>query len=189
MITRREVAVSLYAAWRLFRRDPTAIELFDGTPSGVVKSFFCAAVVLPGYGLLLGFSPAMNETNAGVFAFTVVNLSGYVAGWAAWPLAMHYIAPLIKRDDAYCRYITAFNWASGPQMLVVLLLYLPVILGLAPLPFLAVANVMALMIVLLYHLFVVRVALRMRPLGAVGLVAAEFFLSHFILSLQYAALL
>lgn len=188
MITRGEAAVGLYAAWRLFRRDPKAIELFDATPSGVVKSFFCAAIVLPAYGLILGFSPTMNASEAGLFPLVVVNLSAYVAGWAAWPLAMHYIAPMIDRDDAYCRYITAYNWASGPQMLVVLLMYLPMMLGLAPMQFLGVANLTVLIIVLFYHLFVMRVALRIRPLAAIGLVVAEYFLSHFILSLQYAAL-
>jgi len=47
---------------------------------------------------------------------------------------------------------------------------------------------LALMVALLYHLFVVQVALRVRPSVAVGLVAAETFLSHLISSLRDAAL-
>lgn len=188
MITRREAALGLYAAWRLFLRDANAIALFDDTPSGVIKSFFCAAIVLPGYGLILGFSPVMQASEAGLFALIVVNLSAYVAGWTAWPLAMHYIAPLINRDDAYCRYIAAYNWASGPYVLIVLILHIPMFFGLAPPQFLVVVNLVALVIMLFYHLFVVRVALRVRPLAAAGLVIAEYFLGDLILSLRHAAL-
>lgn len=188
MITPREAAVGLYAAWRLFRRDAKAIELFDDTPSGVIKSFSCAAIVLPGYGLILGFSLSMHESEAGLLALIIVNLSAYVAGWAAWPLAMHYIAPLIGRDDAYCRYIAAYNWSSGPYVMIVLFLHLPMIFGYAPPQFLTVVGLLALVIMLLYHQFVVRVALRIRPLGAAGLVVAEYLLGDLILSLRQAAL-
>lgn len=188
MITRREAARGLYAAWRLFRRDASAIELFDATPSGVIKSFYCAAIVLPGYSLILGFSPATHASNVGLFPFLLGNLIAYVAAWAAWPLAMHYIAPLIDRDDAYCRYIVAYNWSSGPYVMIVLLLHIPMVLGYAPPQFLVVVNLLAVLVMLVYHLFVVRVALRMRPLGAAGLVIAEFFLGDLILALRQAVL-
>jgi hypothetical protein len=188
MITRREIAVGLYAAWRMFLRDPKAIELFDGTPAGTIKSFFCAAIVLPGYGLILGFSPAIEGSEAGLFELILINASAYVAGWAAWPLAMHYIAPAIHRDDAYCRYIAAYNWASGPYILIVLVMYLPMMLGLVPPQFLVLLNLVAMMIMLFYHLFIVRVALRIRPLGAIAIVIAEYFLGDFILTLRHAAL-
>jgi hypothetical protein len=188
MITRREAAVGLYAAWRLFCRDAKAIELFDDSLPGVIKSFYCAAIVLPGYGLIVGFSPATHASDAGLFPLIVVNLSAYIAGWAAWPLVMHYVAPLIGRDDAYCRYIVAYNWSSGPYVLMVLLMHVPLVFGFAPPQFLAVIGLLALVVMLLYHLFIVRVALRLRPLGAIGLVIAEYFLMDLISTLRYAAL-
>ena len=57
MITREEAITGLYAAWRLFLRDRRAVALFDDSYAGVVKSFFCAVIVLPGYVLLLAFGP------------------------------------------------------------------------------------------------------------------------------------
>jgi len=188
MISRREAAVSLYAAWRLLLRDPDAIERFENSTSGVIKSFSCAFIVLPAYALIVAYSPTMQETRADLFTLMTVELAAYVIGWAAWPLAMHYIAPVIGRDDAYCRYVSAYNWSSGPFVLILLVLHIPVFFDASSQQFLAVTGLLALIVALLYHLFVVQVALRVRPSVAVGLVAAETFLSHLISSLRDAAL-
>jgi uncharacterized membrane protein len=188
MITRREIAVSLHAAWRLLLRDAGAIERFDNSVSGVIKSFYCALIVLPGYALILGVSATLRETEATPILFAVVNFIAYIAGWTAWPLVMHYVAPLINRDDAYCRYIAAYNWSSGPYFLIVLLLHIPVAFGLTSPQFLFAISVLGLVIMLFYHFFIVRIALRLRPPGAIGLVIAEYFLGDLILSLRHAAL-
>lgn len=189
MITRREIAVSLHAAWRLFLRDASAIEQFDDSVSGVIKSFYCAVVVLPGYALLVALSGTPQTSEVALVPLIVVNFIAYVTGWAAWPLIMHYVAPLIGRDDAYCRYIVAYNWANGPNILIALLFNVPAVLGIKLPEFQNVLAMIALAIMLMYHLFIVRTALRMRPLGAIGLVFAEYFLGHLILTLRYAALL
>lgn len=189
MITRGEAAASLYAAWRLLLRDAGAIERFDDSLSGVFKSFYCAVIVLPGYALILALSMTIHEVEADLIPFIVVNLSAYVAGWAAWPLVMHYVAPLIGRDEAYCRYIVAYNWSSGPYILIVLLMHIPVAFGLASQQYLLVISLLGLAIMLSYHLFIVRVALRMRLFGAIGLVIAEYLLGDLILTLRHAALM
>lgn len=189
MITRREIAVSLHAAWRLLLRDASAIDRFDNSISGVIKSFYCAIIVLPGYALILAVSSTLQESDTALIPFVAANFIAYVAGWAAWPLVMHYVAPLIGRDEAYCRYIAAYNWSSGPYVLIVLLMHIPVAFGLASPQFLMVVSLLGLVIMLFYHFFIVRIALRMRPLGAVGLVIAEYFLGDLILGLRQAALM
>jgi len=189
MITRREIAVSLHAAWRLLLRDASAIDEFDNSMSGVIKSFYCAIIVLPGYALILAVSATLRESETALIPFVAANFIAYVAGWAAWPLVMHYVAPLIGRDDAYCRYIAAYNWSSGPYILIVLLLHIPVAFGLDSPRFLLAIGLLGLVIMLFYHLFIVRIALRMRLPGAIGLVIAEYFLGDLILSLRQAVLM
>ena len=52
----------------------------------------------------------------------VVEGIGYVIGWVAWPLAAAYIAPLLGRGENYIRYIVAYNWSAGTQIVALLLL-------------------------------------------------------------------
>ena len=184
MIKTEEVVTGLYAAWRLFLRDRRAVALFDDSYSGVVKSFFCAVVVLPVYVLLLFFEPGATGANAGVFRLVGANLIAYVLLWVAWPLLMAYVAPAIDRGKEYCRYVAAGNWAVGPQMLVQLIVLLLAISGFASKPVLELASLIALFIVLLYHLFILRVVLRVGLFVGIGLVFGNVILNRLILSLR-----
>lgn len=184
MIKTEEVVTGLYAAWRLFLRDRRAVALFDDSYSGVVKSFFCAVVVLPVYVLLLLFEPSPTGADAGMFRLIAVNLIAYVLLWVAWPLVMAYIAPAIDRSKEFCRYVTAGNWAVGPQMLVQLAVLLLAISGFASKPVLELASLVALFIVLFYHLFVLRVVLRVGLFLGIGLVFGNVILNRLIISLR-----
>ena len=72
MISKQELLLSLYGAWRLLLRDTKGIEWLDDSPEGFWKSFFCAVVVLPGYILLLAFSPTPYYEDAGVVQIFLV---------------------------------------------------------------------------------------------------------------------
>ena len=169
--------ISLYGAWRLLLRDPRGIEWLDDSIEGYWKSFFCAIVVLPGYGLWFFFTVYDVNFDAGLFRILLVEGIGYIIGWVAWPLVMASVAPAIKRDHNYIRYIVAYNWASVWQNLV----YLPFVI-LSELGYLSAGagramGMLVLIMVMLYTWFITKTALRITGVLATGLVVLDFVVS------------
>jgi hypothetical protein len=188
MITARETFTGLYAAWRLLLRDGSAVALFDDSVGGIVKSFFCAVIVLPGYILLLAAAPGAAPADVGLFRIFAVDLIAYVIGWVTWPLLMAYIAPALNRGGDYGRYIVAYNWASGPQVLLLLVVLILTMSSAASGGVLGFVHLAAIVIVLLYHLFILQVALRTSVFLSVLLMVGEFALSHFISVIRHTML-
>jgi len=180
MITRQEILISLFGAWRLLLRDRRGIEWFDVSIDGYWKSFFCAAVVLPGYAIWFTFTVYDASFEMGIFRILIVEGIGYVIGWAAWPLLMVYIATALDRDRNYIRYIIAYNWSAG----IVIVIYLIVLflrqLGFVPEGIMALFSFMALVAILSYHWYVLRIGLEVSAGASAGLVAGEFVLGQII---------
>ncbi len=189
MITRQEAIEGLYGAWRLFLRDPGAVALFDDSPNGFFKSFFCAVLVLPAYILLAALGPGAVEPTRGILATLVVEASAYVIGWVAWPLVMAHVAPLIGRERQYRLYIVAFNWSNAVQIGLFLSILLLNLAGVVPDRALPLVNLIALIVAIFYHMFILRVTMDLRGLGAFGLVFGEFVLGQFIFGLRTTLLL
>ncbi len=180
MISRAEVLLSLYGAWRIFIRDPRGIEWLDDSIEGYWKSFFCAVVVLPGYGLWFVFTVYDPNMAAGPFRIMIVEGIGYVIGWVAWPLLMAYIAAALDRDQYYVRYIVAYNWSAGISIVVYLIVLVLRLLGFVPDGIMAFFSFIALVVVLSYHWYVLRIGLEVSPGAAAGLVAGDFVLGQII---------
>ncbi len=75
----------------------------------------------------------------------------------------------------------AYNWSAGPQILILLAVMLLSVSGILPRDVLVLVNLVALAIVLFYHLFILRIALEVSPYVAVALVVGEFMLRQFII--------
>lgn len=179
MIARHEVLLSLYGAWRLFLRDPRGIEWLDNSIEGYWKSFFCAVLVLPVY--IFWFVMRDGETvEAGFIRTVTVEGIAYVISWVAWPLVMSYIAPAIDRDENYIRYIVAYNWSTGIQVGLLLIVLLIEASGVAPDGVVALFGIVATVLILLYHWYVLRVGLDVSGLPAAALVAGDFMLARVI---------
>jgi hypothetical protein len=180
MITATEAFTGLYAAWRLFLRDARAVTLFDATPLGAFKSFFCALIVLPGYVLFVAYVHSRAATDVSTFRFFMVESIAYVVTWCAWPLLMFYIAQAMDKAGNYLLYLTAFNWSAGPQMLVWLIVLFLAFTGVVQTEVLVIVNIAAVVIVLLYHLFIMRTTMKLSFFISLGLVIGELMLSQFI---------
>lgn len=180
-ITIPEAFTGLFAAWRLFLRDERAVSLFDRTPEGALKSFYCALIVLPGYVLVVAFAHTVPLTEIDWFRFVVVEAIAYVVSWCAWPLLMFYAVRALDRSASYCLYVAAYNWGSGPQILVLLLVLFVAISGFVSREVVTIVNLVAIVIILLYHLFIVRVTLKLSFFVALGLVLSEAMVSQLVI--------
>lgn len=175
-ITPSEIVQALYGAWRLFLRDPVGIQFFDDDVPAFWKSFWCAVVVLPGYILLRVLSPGEPSPEGAILLNWSAETVTYVIGWVAWPLVMGHLVPLLDREDHYVRYIVAYNWATGPQVLLYLVVLSIGLSGILPEQFMIFLDTAALVYVLYYHYFIIKVALDLHGWTAGFLVFSEFML-------------
>ena len=188
MIKRHEIYEGLYAAWRLLLRDRAAIALFDDSTSGFWKSFVSAAMIFPIYVALLLLGIAEFEASRGIFAVILLHIEFFIIRAVIWPLAMHYVVQALDRDEKYCLYVVAYNWANVVMNIIyffaiIILLALP--LSVESRDAIGLVIFIALMI---YQIFVTRVTLNIHLGSAIGLVVCEFMTHKIIVGIQFSVM-
>ncbi|WP_431856288.1 hypothetical protein [Azospirillum sp.] len=179
-LTARDVATSVFGAYRLARFDPAGLQFIDRTPEGALKSFYAAVLVLPAYALLLAIRLIDQGIEAPLMQVVLVEGIAYVVNWTAFPLALHRVAALLDRSGRYSGAVAANNWAAVVQMGA----YLPAVvlskIGLLP-DGVGSALVFGVMLAMMtYQWFVLRTALEVNGPTAAALVMLDLFLSALI---------
>ncbi len=169
----RDIVYGLFGAWRLARLDRTAMTYFDRTPEGFWKSFFAAAIVAPGFALLVILDPAIQDSQAVWLRLLLVHATAYVIRWTAYPVAVHQICALIGKERAFIGFIVAFNWANVIQIAFFLPVVGIIVSGLLPAGVGLLVNALAHLLILGYQWFVTRTALEVGAGAAAGLVALD----------------
>jgi hypothetical protein len=185
MISRQEVLLSLYGAWRLLIRDPKGIEWLDDSEDGFWKSFYCAILVLPGYVLLLAFAPTPYFADAGIFRLVIVESSAYVIGWVVWPLLVSYAAATFEREDKFIRYIVAYNWSAAIKIALYVVILLLRESGVIPEGMLSMISFAAVIFMMTYQWFIASVGLDVTGSLPVAMVGAEFLIGQIIHAVSY----
>ena len=177
MITPGEVSRGIFGAWLLARFNANGITLFENTVEGFWRSFWAAAIVLPAYAILLTLRYSGATFGVGSGTVFLVQSIAYVVDWMAFPFAMFYIAQMFNRDQWYCRYIAAYNWAAVLQITLMLIISLIAAGGILPPALGYWATAIVLVFVLAYQGFIAHVALQSSWAGAAAIVFLDFCLS------------
>jgi|AGTN01.2.fsa_nt_gi hypothetical protein len=180
MISLAEVARGLFGAYRLARRDPGGIALFDDSPRGYWRSFWAAAVAAPAFLILDaatgGFGQGFGPRQA------MIQAIAYVIDWTAFPLVMIGVADALGKWPRYMRYIVAYNWAAVLQIALLLPLALMAVAFPSP-PTLILAQVAG-VVMLVYRAYVAHVALQVGFGMAAAIVLLDVLLSGFLKGLS-----
>ena len=123
MINARDVVTGLFVAWRLLLFDRAAIRFVDSTVDGFWKSFYAAAIALPGVFILrILFVDANPDlvSHAGTGRIVAVFALDYVYQWVVFPLFMVYLAEGMGRSRQYTTFIVARNWSQVIQVAIIL---------------------------------------------------------------------
>jgi hypothetical protein len=172
------IEAGLRGASMLARGRPEGLMLIESSPAGVARSFWAAALCLPGFLALrlLGWA----ETGVpDVGRSLVAELLGYACTWAGFALASLPLAEATGRRAEWPQFIAAWNWANVVQYLVLLALTVPAWLGLPSL----LANglgLAALGYALWLEWFVAKAALRVSGGRAAGFVLLDLMLGIFV---------
>jgi hypothetical protein len=173
-----EALGALKGAWRLAHADPGGLAYFDRSVEGYWRSFRAAAIVAPGYLLLLAVHYGAVPPTAGPLRLAVVEVICYVIVWVAYPLAMEPVCRALGREREYVGYIVVYNWAvllqvSALLLAILLALGLPEGLGDALVTGVRLA-------LLLYVWMIARLALGVGAFAAAAIVVLDTVLSYVI---------
>ena len=175
-----EIQISLMGAWRLFRRDPGGLAFLGKDEDAFWKSFWCAVVIAPAYIALLVLVPDVVRIEASLARQISVEVIAYAIGWAAWPLVVNVVFGWLGIRDKFIPYIVAYNWSAGPQVVLLLAIALASVSFNLPLEAFALLNLGALVWLLTYHGYIIRVTTQMDILVVVLMVLGEAVLSYMI---------
>ncbi len=186
MITVRELSSGLYGAWRLAHGDRAGLAYFDASANGAMRSFHAALVALPIAILFLGLDLTQQEFTTPGLRIALVFLLAFALDWAAFPLVVLGLAPMMNCDDHVLRYIPALNWARVLELVVLLP---AAVVGVAEAGGMgALFRLILMMIVLVYHWFVAKAALEVTGPQAAFLVGLNLVMG-FIISLWALSLI
>jgi hypothetical protein len=172
-----EIALSLFAAYRLARFDAGGLAYFNVSEAGFWRSFFAAVLVAPLYVVLLlmifgHLSPAPQP-----WRFAAAEATAYVMSWVAFPLVVAALADAIDRRRRFIPYIVAYNWAAVLQNALLIPINMLNAWGVLPPQTGFLLWLAALAAICAYMWFIARVAFDVPPAGAAAIVALDLFLN------------
>lgn len=168
------------SALRLARLDPNAIRDFDDSIEGFWKSFQAAIVAAPLFALLVLLRANEHPLSSDPLRALFIETIGYAIGWTAFPLAAWYLANALGKSQRYTTYIVAYNWANVLQVAAFVPVAALAASDLAPGAAIVLAALLLTGAVIYYQFFIVRTALEIEPLPALGFVAVDLILGLLI---------
>ena len=173
MVSTREMATSLFGAWRLARLDPRGMSCFNATEAGFWHSFFAAVICAPAYALIVALDYSSMPVTASDTRIISVHAIAYVINWTAFPLAMFSAARWLGREQLYVRYIVAFNWAKVLETM----LFLPAkALAATGMPWFTILPGLTALLVFGYQWYVARTALMISGAQAMAVIGLDLLL-------------
>ena len=120
MLDFKKTLRSLYGAWLLVCFDRTGLSFFENTTTGLWRSFQAVLLCAPIYLMLLIMRDMHIDVGVPILIATIIYAISYIISWFAFPYAMFYGSRIINRQGFFCRYISAYNWATVLQLVVLL---------------------------------------------------------------------
>lgn len=180
MIDIAAAARGLSVAWRLARLDAGALRDVDGSIEGFWRSFQAAIIAAPLFALLIVLRSAEHPLSPDPLRALFIEGIGYVIGWTAYPLAAWYLANALGKSQRYTSYIVAYNWANVLQVAAFVPVAALAASELAPDNLVVLVALLLTGLVIYYQFFIVRTALGIEPLPALGFVAIDMVLGLLI---------
>ena len=124
------IEAGLRGVFMLARGQAHGAMLVEDTPEGAARSFWAAAICLPGFLALVLLDWAAEPPAAGAGPALLVQLVAHAAGWAGFAVASQALVQAVGRGAEWPHFIAAWNWANVVQYLLLLAVSLPPLLGL-----------------------------------------------------------
>ena len=175
-MTLNEAARSIHGAWLLAWMDRSGALSFENSVDAFWKSFWAAAFTAPIYVILVLLRLESMVIGVPAIAALMIYMISYVINWMAFPFIMFYLSRTLGRDEFYCRYIAAYNWATFLQILLLLATSAAVASDLLPPGVEVIITLSTVQAIFVYKGFIANAALGVTFGLATALVALDFVL-------------
>lgn len=176
MIDLAGAARGIAGAWRLAHLDPAGMDYFDRSIAGFWRSFQAAVVAAPLFILLILLRTAEHPLSPDPLRAFFIEAIGYTIGWTAFPLAAWYLASALGKGERYFGYIVAYNWANVIQVAAFVPIAALSAAELLPDTAIVLLALVLTAAVIYYQFFIVRTALGIEALPALGFVAMDLLI-------------
>jgi len=176
----REALGALYGSWRLMRFDAGGVGWFEVSIPAFWRSFWVALPLAPAYAVMVALDLARRPDPIDPGWALLVFTLAYIAGWAAFPIAVAPITKLLRLTRGYVPLIIVANWSAIPQMAVLLPVMLLDASGILPEAVAGGLMLVANVYLLAYFWFIARVTLDTSGWTAVGIVVLNEVLGAFV---------
>ena len=173
-----EVRRSVYGALLLAKREPRGMEWFNLTLDGFWRSFYALALVYPGFVVLALCERSLMAQPPELQRYLALQTAVYVAQGIAFPVAMIFLARLLRLSATYVPFIIAYNWSNVWVTLLLMPALLLLALGGGQIG--GLLNIVASAATVYYRWYVTRTALGTTSMTALGLVVIDVILSILI---------
>ena len=194
-----DISEGMTGALRLAIRDPDALESFDISPDGFLKSFAAIVLTFPLWLWLVLSSRAFQiqriaadgnvEEIPALPLYLLVEGAGFFSSWIIFLFMMSYVTRLLEVEDRYLAYVVVYNWAS---LFTFFVLVTPIValsnLGLLPDTLRFPLSAVTLFVEIYFFWYITCRSLDVDGLQASAVVALELMLVLFIAELTTAAL-
>jgi len=176
MISVARVAGALYGVLLLLRFDERAVDYFDRSPGGFLRSFLPAVILTPMHLLYRIIVYDAGEASLAFAPYLIVHILSDIISWITFPFAMLYITDLLSRRERYLWHIVPYNWLQLPVGLMFFPVMLLAELGVVPVQVESFVSLLSLTLFFTFATFLARVGLRISMTGAIGVVVVDLFL-------------
>ncbi len=177
MIDAKETAGALYGIWRIARCDENAFTFFNASEEGFWRSFTAAFILAPFQALYQMTVYVGMEDPPNALRMTAVESLEYVILWVLYPLTLFYVVKVLDRDEAFFRYIVAYNWFQLGIGLVIMPWIILAGFDLLPIAVADFIGTMAFIAYAFYAAFMARVGLDIAVGAAIGIVLIDILLT------------
>jgi hypothetical protein len=185
MTLANSIGSGLHAALLLATGRREGLLLVQPERVGAVRSFWAAAVCFPAFvclRLLAWSEEGLPPHPAHAFA---LDLLSYLIGWVGYVVISRPLVETLGRGAHWLGYVAAWNWCNVAQYFLLVVAGVPGLLG-APEWVDQALQLIALGWALWLEWFAARIALKLAPLAAAGLVAVDLGLGLFLAALSGA---
>lgn len=183
-----EILAALYGSYRLARGDAKGIGFFNPSREGAIRSFYAAVAVMPIFALMVYGNIIKGHLSAPIPTIVIVHFLVYAISWVIYPLVVHEILGLMKRQDRFLHYLSVFNWCQVLRGVIAL----PIAMYALAIPegnaLLSLLHAVTFVAILVYQWYVNRSALQVSGAAALGFLAAEQMLNLALEIAMYASL-
>ncbi|WP_085903882.1 hypothetical protein [Kiloniella majae] len=182
--TLAEIKLNLGIALQYMRFNSAQITPKTVTPGLFWKSFFAAVLCLPSTIYISIAQPLETPPTIDLFALLLIDSLFYIISWVAYPVMMHLLLVLHKKEKQFGIFIVHYNWLQVWQSLIFFLLVILIQSHILPDALASFLSLMSLLYILAAQAYMTKITLETGWFSATAFVFFNIVLAQAILALN-----